>query len=38
MEIKTLEVAGFAPALKAMRNPMNSWERSDTYYHYEYND
>lgn len=31
MEIRTLEVAGFAPAIKAMRNPMNSWSKSDTY-------
>lgn len=31
MEIRTLEVAGFAPAIKAMRNPMNSWQKSDTY-------
>lgn len=30
MEIVTLEVAGFKPALKAMRNPMNSWAKSDT--------
>ena len=30
MKIKTLEVAGFASAIHAMRNPMNSWERSDT--------
>lgn len=30
MEIQTLEVAGFAPALKAMRNPFMSYEKSDT--------
>ena len=30
MKIDTLEVAGIAPALKGMRNPMNSWELSDT--------
>lgn len=30
MEIRTLEVAGFAPAIKAMRNPMNSWSKSDS--------
>ena len=30
MEIQTLEVAGFSPALKAMRNPLLSYDRSDT--------
>ena len=30
MEIKTLEVAGIGSALFAMRNPMNSWAKSDT--------
>ena len=30
MKIKTLEVEGFGPAIHAMRNPMNSWDRSDT--------
>lgn len=30
MEIRTLEVAGLAPAIKAMRNPMNSWSKSDS--------
>lgn len=33
MEIKTLEVSGFRPALIAMRNPMDSWAKSDTVYH-----
>lgn len=32
MKIKTLEVAGFGPAITAMRNPMNSWDRSDSKY------
>lgn len=32
MNIETLEVAGFAPALKGMRNPMNSWEKIDSHY------
>lgn len=32
MKIVTLEVAGFGPALRAMRNPMNSWDKSDTDY------
>lgn len=30
MRVKTLEVAGIGPALHAMRNPMDSWDRSDT--------
>lgn len=32
MKIETLEIAGFRPALRAMRNPMDSWEKSDTVY------
>ena len=31
MKITTLDVQGIMPAMHAMRNPMNSWERSDTY-------
>ena len=30
MKIETLQVAGQAPAIYAMRNPMNSNSRSDT--------
>lgn len=30
MKIETLEVAGFLPAMTAMRNPMNSWIKNDT--------
>lgn len=30
MNIKTLEVAGIIPALKGMRNPMNSWKKNDS--------
>jgi len=29
VNIKTLEVAGLLPALKGMRNPKNSWHKSD---------
>jgi len=32
MKIETLEVAGLAPALKAMRNPLDSWAKSDSGY------
>jgi len=31
MKIETLEVAGFAPALRGMRNPKDSWHLSDSY-------
>ena len=30
MNIITLELAGIGPSIHAMRNPMDSWERSDT--------
>jgi len=30
MKIETLEVAGFIPALKGMRNPLNSWHKNDS--------
>ena len=31
MKIKTLEVAGIGPAIRAMRNPFDSWDKSDTH-------
>ena len=33
MKIETLEVSGFYPALHGMRNPMDSWAKSDTTWH-----
>ena len=30
MKIKTIEVAGFHSAIHAMRNPLNSWQKSDS--------
>lgn len=33
MNIKTLLVAGFQPALKGMRNPKNSWNKIDSTYY-----
>lgn len=30
IKIKTLEVAGIGPAVHAMRNPYDSWDKSDT--------
>lgn len=31
MKIQTLEVSGFHPALHGMRNPMDSWSKSDSF-------
>ena len=31
MQVKTVEVAGIFTALHAMRNPMNSWDKSDSH-------
>lgn len=33
-----LDVTGFAPAIHGMRNPMNSWNRSDSYFDAEITD
>lgn len=30
MKITTIEVAGLVPALRGMRNPLNSWDKSDS--------
>lgn len=32
IKIKTLEVAGIGPAIHTMRNPYDSWEKSDTHH------
>lgn len=37
MKFETLDVQGFEPALKGMRNPMNSWNKSDSYWDIEGN-
>lgn len=37
MKFETLEVAGFGSALKGMRNPKNSWDKSDSVDYYETN-
>lgn len=37
MEIKNTEVYGFEAALRGMRNPLNSWGNSDSYYNKENN-
>ena len=32
IKIENIEVMGFEPAIRGMRNPMNSWEKSDSGY------
>lgn len=32
IDINILDVQGFEPAIQGMRNPMNSWERSDSFH------
>lgn len=32
LTIKDYNVHGFGPAIRGMRNPMNSWDKSDSYY------
>ena len=31
IKIENIEVVGFGPAIRGMRNPMNSWDKSDSY-------
>lgn len=35
IDISKVEVTGFEPAIRGCRNPMNSWEKSDSAYCYE---
>lgn len=35
IKIEKTEVVGFEPAIRGMRNPMNSWEKSDSGFLYE---
>lgn len=30
LEVSNISVVGWEPAIRGMRNPMNSWERSDS--------
>ena len=32
IRLETLEIAGIGPAIHGMRNPKNSWEKSDSFY------
>ena len=32
IKIENVEIAGLEPAIRGMRNPMNSWDKSDSYY------
>lgn len=36
LKIENFEVLGWEHAIRGMRNPMNSWEKSDTKYFDEY--
>ena len=36
IELENTEVMGWEAAIRGMRNPMNSWEKSDTKYFDEY--
>lgn len=39
IKIENVEVVGWEPAIRGMRNPKNSWDRSDSDYRYScYND
>lgn len=38
IKIKNVEVVGFKSAIRGMRNPMNSWEKSDSGYTSPYQD
>ena len=31
LKIENIEVYGWEPAIRGMRNPMNSWDKSDSY-------
>ena len=35
MKFENTEVWGFEHALRGMRNPKNSWNKSDSYYEYD---
>lgn len=36
MQIDNTEVYGFEAAIRGMRNPLNSWDKSDSYFDYNY--
>ena len=36
IKLENFEVLGWDHAIRGMRNPMNSWDRSDTHYCGEY--
>lgn len=35
IKVENIDVQGFRPAIRGMRNPMNSWDRSDSYFRSE---
>lgn len=38
IKIEKTEVVGWEAAIRGMRNPMNSWERSDSEYQYYFDE
>ena len=38
IKITNIRVEGWEPAIRGMRNPMNSWEKSDSIFLYRYDD
>lgn len=36
LKIENVQVFGFEPAIRGMRNPMNSWAKSDSFFSYDY--
>lgn len=38
IKVENIDVWGFEPAIRAMRNPMNSWKFSDSVFNHDYNE
>lgn len=36
IKFENIDVVGFQPAIRGMRNPMNSWDKSDTHYYEDF--
>lgn len=34
IKIENVEICGWEPAIRGMRNPLNSWEKSDSHFHF----
>ena len=35
LKIENVQITGFEPAIRGMRNPMNSWDKSDSDYSFK---